>query len=198
MADKLGIPAATWNDIYREFVEGKSTLAQLAAKHGLKQTTIENRARGERWGIDRRLFAERAKSPRLESRLPVMILKDSDDASQAAASAFQSYQSRAAELDELASIFVQDCRDALTVFERAAAMQSLDRCLERLRIVLRIPLVAPLRPIGKPVIRSLDISPLAQPSVAGQPNGVAGEGHNLQEPVAPSVGPPSEPETPPE
>ena len=162
MGQKLGIPPATWENLYREFVEGKGTIASLAVKYGLRQRTIENRARAARWGRERRLFQERATTPQhAVDPLPMAILPDS---TVTASCAFAGYQHRLIDLDEIASLLTEDIRDASSPNERAQACYALDRVLERMRIMLRIPTVAPMKPMNKPPGRSLDIEPIRAPA----------------------------------
>jgi hypothetical protein len=171
-----------WNEIHEDYIRGIDSLEAIAIKHNMPVSTVKNRAHGMRWAKDRKEYQERKiqaamspqpgvlppiNPPRLSiaqmGRYPDMTADEWTDR-------HKQYIHEGFRLLDLAGEVVEgaliDCRAAGTRDEKliGGLVSSLNILMERRRILMGIPLVAPIKRNDKNVKRGSDVIPIESES----------------------------------
>lgn len=176
MAGKSSIPIEKWIAIETDYIQGKGTVDELAVRHGLVISTVRNRCFGHRWHSKRKEFIERSRQNAISTQpglVPPMSPADNH------AARLQMDLNPAFFLEENTNYFKKSLellartedvlRKKLTKLstqadpdyeELSSITRALDIVLERRRIVLGIPLVAPIKRVEKNTKRGGDIVPI--------------------------------------
>jgi hypothetical protein len=176
MAGKSSIPIEKWIAIETDYIQGKGTVDELAVRHGMVISTVRNRCFGHRWHSKRKEFIERSRQNAISTQpglVPPMNPADNH------AARLQVELNPAFFLEENTNYFKKSLellarmedvvRKKLAKLsgqvdpdfeELASVSKVLDTILERRRIVLGIPLVAPIKRVEKNTKRGGDIVPI--------------------------------------
>ena len=188
MAQAKGYTPAQWDAIEKDYIEGGGTVAQLAEKHGLNRSTVENRARAGRWGLKRRLYAEQVRNPVPPGpQFSVMAPFPGEQITPAFfIKAQEQYYARIPEVGALLDDLKQRYLDSTFGPDAVGYINAYRSLLEASRILNGVPLRAPIKAAERVARRvnivPLDVEPEAEvtPTVERPSNDLGGKSQDEQ------------------
>lgn len=150
------ITKKVWETLRREYVEGEGSLSTLAVRHGLNKSTVEKRAKAEGWTKlrrDRDDATRAALVPAVPAPTPLPIYEplSAEFFQEARQTYLADGLAVAAKIEAKLLTMIPSCSN---VVELAAAARVWGEIREGRRVLLGVPLVAPIRQTERPARRA--------------------------------------------
>lgn len=173
MSKSLAISEEDWLKCEREFIEGKLQLKHLAIKYGLKYNTIRRRACDHGWGKMKAAYFQKVKNapPLIVAEQMMMAERPivlNGHAQEHFAVGNQTYLDEIPELTGMIAIARTNYLAAIDAEEAAKWMTCYTQGLERKRILMGIPLPAPIRQREKQA-KGSTVAPISSGSSSSTP-----------------------------
>jgi hypothetical protein len=172
MAQTKGYTPAQWDAIEKDYIEGGGKIPALCEKHGMNFHTVAARARAGRWGVRRRVYSDQVRNP-IPPGPQFAIMPPINLSSQITPAFFtaehEAYYARLPQARRILDDLEKEYFDAVLPADKCALASTFERLWERTRVVVGVPLRAPIKSTEKVARRAnivpLDVEPAAADAV---------------------------------